>query len=122
LAECGHQVTFFERDVPYYAQHRDLHRWPHGELQLYPSWEQLVPLARERLAHSGAVIITSFCPDANLALDLAETYRQLKKAFYDIDTPFTLHSLAQGESVAYLPPDGLGRYDTVLSFTGGPVI
>jgi spore maturation protein CgeB len=122
LAERGHQTTFFERDVPYYAQHRDLRHWPYGDLQLYPSWEQLVPLARERLARSDAVIITSFCPDANPALELAETQRHLKKAFYDMDTPVTLQSLAQGKSVPYLPPDGLSRYDTVLSFTGGPVI
>jgi spore maturation protein CgeB len=39
-----------------------------------------------------------------------------------MDTPVTLQSLARGERVAYLPPDGLGRYDLVLSFTGGAVL
>ncbi|MBV9489052.1 MAG: glycosyltransferase [Verrucomicrobia bacterium] len=122
LAERGHRITFFEHDVPYYASHRDLQAWPHGELQLYPAWEAVLPLANQCLSRSDAVIITSFCPDANPALEAAERYGHLKKVFYDMDTPVTLQSLARGDGVAYLPPDGLGRYDVVLSFTGGPVL
>jgi spore maturation protein CgeB len=30
LARDGHHVTFFERDVPYYAAHRDLSALPGG--------------------------------------------------------------------------------------------
>ncbi|MBV9757115.1 MAG: glycosyltransferase, partial [Alphaproteobacteria bacterium] len=37
LLRDGHRVTFFERDVPYYADHRDLTALPDGgELVLYP--------------------------------------------------------------------------------------
>src|SRR5713101_788891 len=40
LAKQGHQVTFFERDVSYYANHRDL-LWPElYELVLYSSWAE----------------------------------------------------------------------------------
>ena len=40
LHELGHTIVFFERDVPYYAQNRDLTELPGGaRLILYPNWE-----------------------------------------------------------------------------------
>ena len=40
LVESGHEVTFFERDVPYYATTRDLYRLPgNARLVLYPDWD-----------------------------------------------------------------------------------
>jgi len=39
--------------------------------------------------------------------------------FYDLDTPVTLSRLKRGEAVAYLPEEGLGDFDLVLSYTGG---
>ena len=44
------------------------------------------------------------------------------RVFYDLDTPVTLAALAAGETVAYLPPEGLGGFDLVLSYTGGPAL
>src|SRR5581483_11809729 len=38
LAELGHEVVFFEKDVPYYAAQRDLHELACGKLELYASW------------------------------------------------------------------------------------
>ncbi|MGH6677403.1 MAG: glycosyltransferase, partial [Bradyrhizobium sp.] len=38
LARMGHNVIFYERDVPYYADARDLRELPGGRLELYPSW------------------------------------------------------------------------------------
>src|SRR5512133_955459 len=35
LARLGHTVTFYERDVHYYAAHRDLNEWDACELVLY---------------------------------------------------------------------------------------
>src|SRR5690606_4852977 len=46
LARRGHEVTFFERNVPYYARHRDLHALPGATLVLYPDWEAVEPSAR----------------------------------------------------------------------------
>ncbi|HEY0792504.1 MAG TPA: glycosyltransferase [Chthoniobacterales bacterium] len=122
LAERGHEITFFERDVPYYAEHRDLQHWAHGKLVLYRNWEEVRSSAQECLTSSDAVIVTSFCVDANVALGLAEPIGHLRKVFYDMDTPVSLQSMSLGKPVPYLPEDGLGRYDLVLSFTGGPVI
>jgi spore maturation protein CgeB len=42
LTRLGHEVVFFERDVPYYAGARDLHRLDEGaELVLYPDWDSV---------------------------------------------------------------------------------
>jgi spore maturation protein CgeB len=41
------------------------------------------------------------------------------RCFYDLDTPITLARVANGEPVSYLPPEGLGGFDVVLSYTGG---
>jgi spore maturation protein CgeB len=38
LARPRPRVTFFERDVPYYAAHRDAPELPDAELVLYPDW------------------------------------------------------------------------------------
>jgi spore maturation protein CgeB len=117
LARRGHRVTFFERDVPYYAASRDVTELPRGELVLYPSWEAVLPRARRAAAEADAVIVTSYCPDAVAAsrLDAPRAVR----TFYDLDTPVTLARLDAGETVPYLPPEGLGDFDLVLSYTGG---
>ncbi len=42
----GHEVVFYERDVPYYAGHRDLRELPGGELSFYRNWNALAGVAR----------------------------------------------------------------------------
>jgi spore maturation protein CgeB len=41
LTRLGHRVVFYERDVPYYAEHRDLPELPGGDLRLYPRWQEV---------------------------------------------------------------------------------
>jgi len=120
LLAMGHRVTFFERDVPYYAQARDLHALPEGgELVLYPDWDTVLPTARRALAGADAAIVTSYCADGVAACRLVQEAPLAVRAFYDLDTPVTLARLEAGEPVAYLPPEGLGGFDVVLSYTGG---
>jgi spore maturation protein CgeB len=119
LSTLGHAVTFFERDVPYYAEHRDLARPPGCDLRLYPEWnEDVEAAARRELANADVAMVTSYCPDAGIASRFVLGSRALR-VFYDMDTPVTLDRLARGESVAYLPEGGLRDFDLVLSFTGG---
>ena len=61
LARRGHSVHFFERDVPYYAMHRDYTELPGAcELHLYSEWEgEGEALARRHLADADASMITS---------------------------------------------------------------
>ena len=46
LALRGHTVTFYERDVPYYAAHRDLPDPPGCRLRLYNEWSDVEGEAR----------------------------------------------------------------------------
>ena len=69
LARRGHRVVFFERDVPYYALNRDLTTLPYGELCLYPSWDEALPVARWHLADADVAMVTSYCPDGVAATD-----------------------------------------------------
>jgi spore maturation protein CgeB len=119
LAARGHRVTFFERDVPYYAAHRDLTALPGGELVLYDAWADALPRARAALADADVAVVTSYCPDAVDAARLVTDVPVGRTAFYDLDTPVTLDRLARDGCVPYVPPHGLGDFDLVLSFTGG---
>lgn len=122
LARLGHHVTFFERDVPYYAAHRDLRVLPGGELVLYTSWADVLPEASRRVADSDAAIITSYCPDGPDAAVLLRESLVARRVFYDLDTPITIERLRSGLPVPYLPADGLADFDLVLSYTGGEAI
>ncbi len=119
LAERGTSVAFFERDQPFYAPHRDLTALPGGELVLFGAWD--VARARRALAGADAAIVTSYCADAEAAC-AAVAESGVPSVFYDMDTPVTLARLAAGEIVDYLPRDGLGGFDLVLSYTGGPAL
>jgi spore maturation protein CgeB len=122
LAAAGHRVTFYEHDVPWYADNRDLTVLPPGcELVIYGDWAALAA-ERRRLLDADAFIITSYCIDARAAAALIAESGRGPAIFYDLDTPVTLARLAAGEDVAYLPPDGLGGFDLVLSYTAGPAL
>ncbi len=122
LAGRGHQVVFFERDVPYYAAHRDLWAIPGGELVLYPEWDTVLRQAREQLRDADVAMVTSYCPDGVAATELVLESAAPVRVFYDLDTPVTLDCLARGEPVAYLGPRGLRDFDLVLSYTGGAAL
>jgi spore maturation protein CgeB len=119
LARRGRQVVFFERDVPYYAAHRDLHDLPSGRLYLYSEWEEIVGPARRQLADADVGMVTSYCPDGVAATELVLASPVSLRAFYDLDAPVTLARLQAGQPVEYLGPRGLRDFDLVLSFTGG---
>ncbi len=118
----GHEVHFFERDVPYYASHRDSSSFPYVMLHLYADWLSVVDSARQHLQSADAAIITSYCPDARPASDLILDMQPPRTVFYDMDTPVTLSRLASGEDVTYVPSAGLAAFDLVLSYTGGTVL
>ena len=119
LERAGHQLVFFERDQPYYAEHRDAPA-PRGcELVLYERWGDVASHAAAELRWADAAIVTSYCPDALAASRLVLGCHALARAFYDLDSPVTLAKLERGEDVPYLPPEGLADFDVVLSYAGG---
>ena len=120
LTARGHDVVFFERDVPYYASNRDLFELPPGgELVLYPSLEEALPAARRHLADADVAMVTSYQADALAATELVLDSSASLRVFYDLDTPVTLDVLRTGGQVEYVGPRGLRDFDLVLSFTGG---
>jgi spore maturation protein CgeB len=119
LARNGHRVVFFERDVPYYRETRDLFELPGGELVLYPEWVGAQAAARRHLADADVAMVTSYCPDAVAATLLVLESNVPLRVFYDLDTPVTLARLAAGEAVDYIGDRGLSDFDLVLSYTGG---
>lgn len=119
LAGRRHRVTFFERDVPYYAAHRDAPRPEGCDLRLYAHWDEVRGPAAAAAAAADVAMVTSYCPDAPAAADLVLSSRAPAKVFYDLDTPVTLDRLARGEPVEYVPRYGYAPFDLVLSFTGG---
>jgi spore maturation protein CgeB len=119
----GHDIVFFERDVPYYADNRDLARMPAGELVFYPDWPGVLARARSEITSADCVMVTSYCPDGVAATQLiADECERAIKVFYDMDTPVTLENLHGGRAVPYLGPRGLRDFDIVLSYTGGPAL
>jgi spore maturation protein CgeB len=119
LARRGHGLEFFERDVPWYAAHRDLLELAGGQLHLYASWDEALPAARKALRCADAAMVTSYCPDGPAAAGLVADSGVRRTLFYDMDTPVTVESAQGGHPVPYIGPRGLRDFDLVLSFTGG---
>lgn len=115
----GHSVDFFERDTPYYAAHRDVTSVPFARLHLYAGWNQNLATAREALSRADVGMVTSYCADGVAAAALVLDAKLPRTIFYDMDAPVTLSRVTRGEAVPYIPPEGLGDFDLVLSYTGG---
>ncbi|MDB6057475.1 MAG: hypothetical protein JWO95_1319 [Verrucomicrobiales bacterium] len=118
----GHQVTFFERDVPYYAAHRDLADAEFVDLVLYSDWETIRKAAENTCADADVAMVTSYCPDGIAATEVVLSSRAGLKTFYDLDTPITLDRLSRGEELQYIGPNGLRGYDLGFSYTGGSAL
>jgi spore maturation protein CgeB len=121
LAARGHSVTFLERDVPWYADHRDMPEPPFCKLHLYGSLQEVPKRFGKLVAKADMVIVGSYVPDGAILGDWVTGRARGVTAFYDIDTPVTLAKLREG-SADYIAPALIPRYDLYLSFTGGPVL
>lgn len=116
----GYVVTFFEKDVPYYANTRDLWSLPQGAtLRLFRDFNEVRAEAKRLLSGADLALVTSYCADGREAAAMVLEQGAGVRAFYDMDTPVTLDCLRTGAPVAYLPEQGLSDFDLVLSYTGG---
>jgi spore maturation protein CgeB len=120
LAARGHDILFLERDVAWYANHRDLPAPDFCRLALYADLLSLETW-RADIANADAVVIGSFVPDGIAVADWVFSQVRGVTAFYDIDTPVTLAALARGEE-SYLSARQIPIYDYYFSFTGGPTL
>ncbi len=119
LAGVGHEITFFEKDVPYYAQHRDFAECDYCELNLYDQWENCRRNALATAAQSDIVMMASYCPEGAQIADEVLGLEQPLVVYYDLDAPVTLAKLRAGEPVDYIRAGQLREFDLVLSWTGG---
>ena len=120
FAARGHEVLFLERDVPWYAAHRDLPEPGWCTLELYSSLAELEDW-RDEIAEADAVMVGSYVPDGIEVGRRVQRWAQGPKVFYDIDTPVTLAKLERGD-YEYLSPPLIPDYDVYFSFTGGPTL
>jgi spore maturation protein CgeB len=121
LAAMGHDVLFLERDVPWYADNRDLPHPSFCRLSLYQSLGELKEKHREAVRDADVVIVGSYVPEGVAVGEWVTATARGVTAFYDIDTPVTLAKLAAGDH-EYLAPHLVSRYQMYLSFTGGPTL
>lgn len=120
LVERGHSVHFLERNVPWYAPHRDRLDSSWGTVSLYESLDDLFEMYGEPVRDSDLVIVGSYVPEGVAVGNWVRTIRDGVTMFYDIDTPVTLGKLARGDH-EYINPKLIRGYHAYLSFTGGPV-
>lgn len=121
LSRRGHRSLFLERDVPWYRDNRDLPSPPYCSTELYSSLDELFDRFEASVRDADVTIVGSYVPDGDKVGAWVQRTAKGLSAFYDIDTPITLHGLATG-SCAYLTPQLIPSYDLYLSFTGGPTL
>ena len=120
LHQAGHAITFYERDVPWYANQRDLPDPPFCKTVLYQSLEELNQYYDDVFS-ADAIIIGSYVPEGVPLGTLLTAQFEVPVAFYDIDTPVTIRKMVNHD-YEYLSPDLIARYDLYLSFSGGPIL
>lgn len=120
FAARGHEVLFLERDVPWYAEHRDLPDPDFCTLAYYDSVASLSAWS-DAVAAADAVMVGSYVPEGVAVGDFVQTHARGLTCFYDIDTPVTLARLARGDC-EYLAREQIARYDLYFSFSGGDIL
>ncbi|WP_435167018.1 CgeB family protein [Falsirhodobacter sp. 1013] len=121
LAAEGHRVLFLERDVPWYAPHRDLPDPDFCELVLYSDPDAMLTEFGDRLRGADSVMIGSYVPDGIALIDRLAGMGLRQFTFYDIDTPVTLQALDEG-TCEYLAARQIPLFDIYFSFAGGEVL
>ena len=117
----GQRVLFLERNVPWYAQNRDLSEPPYCALAFYDGLADLDERHGAALRDAAAVIVGSYVPDGVAVLDHVLARAGGPVVFYDIDTPVTLAALDRGEAT-YIAPRQIPTLAAYLSFSGGPLL
>ncbi len=122
LRDRGHEITFVEKDVEWYASNRDLPNPEFCTVWLYECWDGVLPRVRQELKSTDVAMVGSYFPDGVAALDEVFEADVPVKAFYDIDTPITVKALRETGKIHYLEARQIPHIDVYFSFTGGPML
>lgn len=120
LSRRGHRITFLERDVPWFAEHRDLTAPGYCTVKLYSGLPEVPRRFGALIRNADLVVLGSYVPDGSALAEWITSHTRGITAFYDIDTPVTLAGLRDG-TCEYIASDLIPRFDLYLSFSGGPV-
>src|SRR5438445_8441631 len=97
LNKNGHTITFFERDVPWYASNRDLSHPPYCRTILYNDVTELQESYYDQIRKADLIIVGSYVPDGVAVGKLVTSVAEGITAFYDIDTIVTLAKIEKKE-------------------------
>src|SRR5215472_4998402 len=122
LHRRGHRIVFFEHNLEWYQNNRDLPHPPYCDVRVFDSWDEILPAVRRELADSDVAMVGSYFPDGMAALEEVLASNTPVKAFYDIDTPVTVRHLKDRGKTDYLNLYHLPEVDIYFSFTGGPML
>jgi spore maturation protein CgeB len=121
LSSRGHDVLFLERDLPWYADNRDLPTPTYARASVYRNVDELEEMHASDIRDADLVVVGSYVPEGIRVGDLVHRTARGVTAFYDIDTPVTLAKL-EADGTEYITRGQIPRYDLYLSFTGGPIL
>lgn len=123
LYRRGHEITFVEKDVEWYASNRDMPEPEFCTVWLYQDWTAIRAQVLEAALVSDAVVVGSYFGDGVAAADaLHAACLAAPLLFYDIDTPITIAGLKAEGGTEYLRADQVAYFAAYLSFTGGPLL
>lgn len=122
LHRRGHRIVFFEHNLEWYQNNRDLPHPPYCDAKTFGSWDEILPAVRAELKDSDVAMVGSYFPDGVAALEEVLCSNVSVKAFYDIDTPVTVKGLKDHGRTDYLYRQHLPELDVYFSFTGGPML
>ena len=117
----GHRLVFLERDMPWYASHRDLSAPDFCELRYYDTVAEQRREYAATIREADAVVIGSYVPEGEAVIDAVSSLTTGQLCFYDSDTPVTLTKLERGDR-EYLAQHQIPLFDIYFSFTGGPTL
>ncbi len=122
LHRRGHRIVFYEKDLEWYRNNRDLPEPSYCEVRLYEDWNEVLPQVRRELRDTDVAMVGSYFPDGIAALDAVFDRSAAVRVFYDIDTPITMRGLREQSKTDYVLARHLPELDIYFSFTGGPVL
>ncbi|HWL17877.1 MAG TPA: hypothetical protein VNR00_19860 [Opitutus sp.] len=82
FAQRGHEVLFLERDVPWYADNRDLHELVGVDIHLYSTLDELRRTYRDAVHDANAVVVGSYVQDriAAVSSSPARNFRRTSRS------------------------------------------
>jgi len=122
LHRRGHRIVFFEHNLEWYQNNRDLPHPTYCDVRIFESWNEILPAVRAELDDSDVAMVGSYFPDGLAALEEVLSSSVPVKVFYDIDTPVTVRNLKDHGRTDYLRKQHLPDLDIYFSFTGGPML